>query len=1617
MAIRKKIQNKKGLFFTLDALLALFLLFSGLMIISNMYISTQPRTQLSYYSQDIISLFSEVKVNELNNSMLEELITNGNITDMDYSILEQIGIFWVTNKTSLATSLAKNLSYNLIPERFGYSFIVDGDIVYNKTKLNNKELVTHKSMITGIEKSRPIKGTSVRIILSQIANTLTTRYAFLGGFVGQGNISTYVLDIPSDANITEMFLEVDAGNNFSLDINNIFCDSFSISLINMSSDAWDISYCNSSINLGMDNNFTFRFDGNINTSFIGGGFIKISYLTKNAYLKNTSSHIYNFPGIDGIVNLFDGFVVPGTLNNMEIFLHYLANHSNISNNTFYLTIGNQTVYRDNSSNSTVAIYINNSVISSILNYTHLSNQTVPLRVGFENLSYEYVISDKGNGDVSVITDVSGSMEWEFDTNNDGEERFCRNIDLNNLDSMRLATAKCILKDFAHNILYNITGNRVGLVAYDDNIRSTLNLDTNLTEITNEVNQYYADDATCTSCGVVGAANQLLTQSVLDLLNKNWKYTNDNQTVDPVGWTSVGFDDSTWLDGYQKFGFGMGSDYYTGNVIFADLGDHPLDTPAPVDFTTQIYYTSNTFGLITIDTIENLLSNSFYSGPSLSSWTQNGAVTLSPTTTILYDDFEDGNLNGWITHAGNHGAPNVNIAGQSTLVAGNFGIRMRGGNDWDNNAGVGTTSNGDPWIERAFDLSSYNGVRVSYSRASTDTGFSPHEAGEDFRFEWTTNNFGAVTQEENIEMRNNLEDFASTPIWSRVSYDLPPGALNANFELRFSSDGSWYGEYSYIDNILIQSTAQNPFGLDEYWFSNSSDGNIGYISQQFTSSSATPNLAELEIIHSINQTYFGTDANVFCNLTHPGGENIVWNENWLSAAPPVEGPTTDLIDITGFITSDTFNYEIECGVIFSGVGESLVAFDNISVNINWTNDGNDGWDWDYGTFGFNNDVSFYPDSNKEIELVVNNSNANSVSGAYGIQINITQEMIDVMNSAGGSAYLSFDYRWDPRDDGSAGLFETTDQIWIKGYFESTASGQHYLGTEMNNEGGDGTIEIWTANDPDTEGYGFYSNEISAWIDNGPGNYYLALGGKLLRNSVSEFGAFSFDNIQLAFTNNSGNTFYRNEFFIRDLNYLFNPMSLSVTTDGGADIYLNGNLLDNYNIADSARNIPIVAGNFRQGDNVLAIKLKNADGVGRLSVQFEANITDRQKAMLIMSDGEANYCAGIFGAGADSGCNDCGGGTEGCCPGADGIIDEPCPDIPELAGCSDRDAKEQLVNLSCYYHKTYNISLYSVAFGDVSTCGKIALNLSALCDSEYTPTEPHYFESDNPEGLSNIYGQIANELRLFFSVKKSQIISFEGEFEKSFLYPDSYISLNYTPIVKAIDHGEFPLFFETQDFGNCTYEINIPSQIRILEANLLTYSAEHWTDYVSVQNSLGTMVAFNLSRFNTNYANLGDPFPIPIPGSYFSSGEINTISINTGDNPYNSTNCSTNTSLLYTGLLNIINYTQPYSNVYPNATGCNWTIEHEMGYNFSLNVPTDYSGTDLCSYTNTSHNITNFDNEDSFNWAMYNFLGHLDVNDDGKVFLNLNEEEFVVSSRVIRDVPYLWGPTIAEVRVWQ
>ncbi|MBU2561149.1 MAG: hypothetical protein KKD17_02545 [Nanoarchaeota archaeon] len=163
--------KRRALFFTIDALIAAMIMIAGLLLITSSYVSEQPKSMINTMSQDMLNILSELQVWEVNNSYIQELYDNGSIKDWNNTLLGQIGEFWANNNMSLAEDFAMNVSEGMLALHFGYSIIMDNDTIYSRTNPVKNSLVTSKKLLTGIQKSKPIKGYIAKARATAVSKT------------------------------------------------------------------------------------------------------------------------------------------------------------------------------------------------------------------------------------------------------------------------------------------------------------------------------------------------------------------------------------------------------------------------------------------------------------------------------------------------------------------------------------------------------------------------------------------------------------------------------------------------------------------------------------------------------------------------------------------------------------------------------------------------------------------------------------------------------------------------------------------------------------------------------------------------------------------------------------------------------------------------------------------------------------------------------------------------------------------------------------------------------------------------------------------------------------------------------------------------------------------------------------------------------------------------------------------------------------------------------------------------------------------------------------------------------------------------------------------------------
>ncbi|MBN1793144.1 hypothetical protein JW826_05665 [Candidatus Woesearchaeota archaeon] len=618
--------GKKAFIFTMDAFLAASILLAGLILISQYAVKEHPKESVQYITTDLLNALSQIRMEELSPSRYAYYNSSSIYTESALTLIEQIGTYWAANETTLASELAQEVLSGLLPNNTGFQLELGSDVLFNQTFSSQTDVYVADRMITGVMQGAPLEGSTSSAYLRKIKDKRTSSYAYFGGFVGQGNITVFI-DVPSDVtadDVTRMTLEGDPGGNFTVYLNGNQCMNLSSTTSNMTPEVWNLTGCNESISPGR-NNISLSFQSQ-SKAYIAGGHLRIDFKTDDLLPSiSSTSRTYYFPDIRGIVNLYDSFYVPGNLTSMTLYLHYLADHNITAyNDTFYLTIGNTTVLADTDSTTEQSLTFDDFTLQTILNYTNLNQKTVPLRMGFENISYDSQLL--GNSEVMLITDVSGSMDWkmigaDYDS---GTRRNCDNADLNDSDTQRLSVAKCLDKQFAEDVL-NISGNTIGLVSYATSTvtGSTVSPTTNLTLIYSTVGTadpqvgYTPTTSTCICCGINSGRDQLVagaSRTTLIATGSSWLYETNSFQGAPANdtegdaWYEIDYDDSAWPGGsavlghYVSGSVAVTTELSTSNITadqeYVNLWEHSSDVAgAPNDFTSSIINsTANTFGI-------------------------------------------------------------------------------------------------------------------------------------------------------------------------------------------------------------------------------------------------------------------------------------------------------------------------------------------------------------------------------------------------------------------------------------------------------------------------------------------------------------------------------------------------------------------------------------------------------------------------------------------------------------------------------------------------------------------------------------------------------------------------------------------------------------------------------------------------------------------------------------------------------------------------------------------------------------------------------------------------------------------------------------------------------------
>jgi hypothetical protein len=160
------IRTKKGVFFSIDALIALAIILLTVMIAVPLIYESHKSSPVK---NDLMISLSILTADEINNTLIRSLIDEGQITNANVSVLEAIGHLYVRN-ISLAKNVAQSILDELnLKENIGIWYNEDLIASINKSVYENAENVeVDRQIISGIGKGQDIDGFVAKAWLKKI---------------------------------------------------------------------------------------------------------------------------------------------------------------------------------------------------------------------------------------------------------------------------------------------------------------------------------------------------------------------------------------------------------------------------------------------------------------------------------------------------------------------------------------------------------------------------------------------------------------------------------------------------------------------------------------------------------------------------------------------------------------------------------------------------------------------------------------------------------------------------------------------------------------------------------------------------------------------------------------------------------------------------------------------------------------------------------------------------------------------------------------------------------------------------------------------------------------------------------------------------------------------------------------------------------------------------------------------------------------------------------------------------------------------------------------------------------------------------------------------------------
>lgn len=158
-------RSRKGFFFILDTLLAITIIFGGLVLILASSSRSSLTGQAALSAQDVLKQLSSTRINESSDETIINARFNGTIKIQDNyrSVLEEVVYLISQNKNGTAIEIINSSAAALLPETYNAQFLLNGTIMYSKVFNSNTQqsspfVIKDRKIVIGLTNTSKILG-------------------------------------------------------------------------------------------------------------------------------------------------------------------------------------------------------------------------------------------------------------------------------------------------------------------------------------------------------------------------------------------------------------------------------------------------------------------------------------------------------------------------------------------------------------------------------------------------------------------------------------------------------------------------------------------------------------------------------------------------------------------------------------------------------------------------------------------------------------------------------------------------------------------------------------------------------------------------------------------------------------------------------------------------------------------------------------------------------------------------------------------------------------------------------------------------------------------------------------------------------------------------------------------------------------------------------------------------------------------------------------------------------------------------------------------------------------------------------------------------------------------